>query len=90
MSLLYQAMPIHKIFSTENTISLSISSNDDTSSESKDDSFSKKLKSETDDYVSAYNYQFIIHQTSVDIYYFHHLPKSFEVNSVFAPPPELG
>jgi hypothetical protein len=85
---MYQAMPIHKLFAETYTISASISEEDD--STEKEDSTFKKLKSEVDDYFSTEILaSFFFPHNATKIYYFHHLPKSYEVKAVFAPPPEF-
>jgi hypothetical protein len=87
--LMYQAMPIHKLFASTENCSITIFEEDDTESE-ESDSPSKKLKSEIDDYFSTELITSVFYsQKATKIYYFHHLPKSYEVNAVFAPPPEL-
>jgi hypothetical protein len=81
-------MPLHKIFSNSNLISISLVEEKDNSE--KDDLSIKKSKSEIDDFVSIKTHSFLIGNYNIStIYYFHHLPKSYEVKSVFAPPPEL-
>jgi cytochrome c oxidase assembly protein Cox11 len=86
--LMYQAMPIHKLFSTDSAFSLSLIEEDDNDTE-KENQSSKKIKSEIDNFITSDNVFLFVHQLSNTIYYFHHLPKSYEVKSVFAPPPEL-
>jgi hypothetical protein len=86
--LMYQAMPIHKLFSDTNSISVSLIEEDDTSE--KENSSTKKLKSEIDDFITFETSLLTFIPTKANtIYYFHHLPKSYEVKAVFAPPPEL-
>jgi len=86
--LLYQAIPLHKIFLESNLISFSILEDNDTTE--KDDLTIKKSKSDIDDFVNIKLQTFLISDFNIStIYYFHHLPKSYEVKSVFAPPPEL-
>ena len=86
--LMYQAMPIHKLFAETYSISVSISENDNTE---KENSPSKKLKSEVDDFLTNdIVATFFFAHKATKIYYFHHLPKSYEVKAVFAPPPELA
>ena len=85
---MYQAMPIHKLFSDNYSISVSISEEDD--STEKEDSPSKKLKAEIDDFFSTELIASVFYsQKATKIFHFHHLPKSYEVKAVFAPPPEL-
>ena len=86
--LIYQAMPLHKIFSDSNFVTISLVEEKDNSE--KDDLSTKKSKSEIDDFVSIKIHSFLIGTHNIStIYYFHHLPKSYEVKSVFAPPPEI-
>jgi hypothetical protein len=86
--LMYQAMPLHKLFSADSVFSVSLIEENDNDNE-KENSTLKKLKSEVDDFITSDTVLLFISQSSNTIYYFHHLPKSFEVKSVFAPPPEL-
>ncbi|MFM2048878.1 MAG: hypothetical protein RI955_1426 [Bacteroidota bacterium] len=87
--LMYQAMPIHKLFSDNHSISISLVEEDDDANE-KEDTSTKKLKSEVDDFITLENCLLAFIPTKANtIYYFHHLPKSYEVKAVFAPPPEL-
>ncbi|MEY2829999.1 MAG: hypothetical protein RIQ33_1857 [Bacteroidota bacterium] len=86
--LMYQAMPIHKLFSTDSVFSVSMIDEDDNDAE-KENPTSKKVKSEVDDFITSDTVLLFVNPSSNTIYYFHHLPKSFEVTSVFAPPPEL-
>jgi cell division protein FtsB len=88
LCLMYQAMPLHKLFVDYDSVTFSISEEDD--STEKENPTSKKLKSEVDDYFSENQIASIFFPLkATEVYYFHHLPKSYEVKAVFAPPPEL-
>ncbi|MEY2829995.1 MAG: hypothetical protein RIQ33_1853 [Bacteroidota bacterium] len=86
--LMYQAMPVHQLFFADSAFSVSLIEEDDTDTE-KENSTLKKIKSEGKDFVAAELLSLFFNSYSSFTYYYLHLPQSFEVNTVFAPPPEL-